>query len=106
MHTVRDLPACQKGVDHEHQVGWLLFDCRAKVMVPPVADQQQLRQAGCKDGHAQQGAAEDERQEETVVPLQTIMRWCQCRLTRRDASVIITNNRLQMSQLLVVARRL
>lgn len=38
-------------------------------MVAPLADQQQLCQAGGKDGAAQQGAAEDERQEEAVVPL-------------------------------------
>ena len=31
--------------------------------------EQQLSQAGAEDGHAQHSAAEDERQEETVVPL-------------------------------------
>lgn len=62
-------PASQESVDHEHQVGGLLPDGSAKVMIPPVVDEQQLRQAASKDSHAEQGAAEDERQEEPVVPL-------------------------------------
>jgi len=63
-------PASQHRVDDEHNVGRLLADGSAKVVVPPLADQQQLCQAGSKDGAAQQSAAEDERQEEAVVPLQ------------------------------------
>lgn len=62
-------PACQKGVDHEHQVGGLLANGSAKVMIPPVVDQQQLSQARSEDGHAEQGAIEDERQKEPVIPL-------------------------------------
>ena len=63
-------PASQHRVDDEHNVGRLLADGSAKVVVPPLADQQQLCQAGGKDGAAQQSAAEDEGKEEAVVPLQ------------------------------------
>ncbi len=63
-------PASQHRVDDERDVGRLLADGSAKVVVPPLADQQQLCQAGGKDGTTQQSAAEDERQEEAVVPLQ------------------------------------
>ncbi len=63
-------PASQHRVDDEHDVGRLLADGSAKVVIPPLADQQQLCQAGGKDGAAQQSAAEDEGQEEAVVPLQ------------------------------------
>lgn len=38
-------------------------------MVPPLIDEQKLSQARPKDGHAQQGAAEDEGKEKPVVPL-------------------------------------
>ena len=66
----RRLPAGEESIDHEGQVGRLLADSCAKVVVPPVADQQQLRQAGAKDGEAQHGTAEDEGKEEPVIPLQ------------------------------------
>lgn len=62
-------PASQESVDHEHQVGGLLADGSAKVMVSPVVDEQQLRQAASKYGHAEQSATEDERQEKPVIPL-------------------------------------
>ncbi len=55
------LPASQDRIDDEHQVGGFLADSSAKVVVAPVTDQQQLCQAGGKDGTAQQCAAEDER---------------------------------------------
>ena len=38
-------------------------------MIPPLVDEQKLSQARSKDGHAQEGAAEDEGQKESVVPL-------------------------------------
>ena len=63
-------PASQHRVDDEHDVSRFLADGSAKVVIPPLADQQQLCQAGGKNGAAQQSAAEDERQEEAIVPLQ------------------------------------
>ena len=62
-------PASQESVDDECQVGRLLADGSAEVIVPPLVDQQKLSQACPKDGHAQQGAAEDEGKEKSVVPL-------------------------------------
>ncbi|KAA6428582.1 MAG: hypothetical protein FRX49_01457 [Trebouxia sp. A1-2] len=59
-------PASQHRVDDEHDVGRLLADSSAKVVIPPLADQQQFCQAGGKDGAAQQSAAEDEGQEEAL----------------------------------------
>ena len=38
-------------------------------MVPPLVDEQKLGQARSKDGHAEEGAAEDEGQKEPIVPL-------------------------------------
>lgn len=67
-------PACQDRVDDEYNVSRLLADGSTEVVVAPLADQQQLCQAGGEDGAAQQGAAEDERQEEAVVPLHSTNR--------------------------------
>ena len=69
-------PARQESVDDEDQIGRLLADSCAKVVVPPLIDEQQLCQACPKDGHAEQGAAEYERQEEPVVPLQHTEHTC------------------------------
>ena len=68
------ITASQEGVDHEHQVGRLLLDGRAKAMVALVVNVDQLAHTGAEDGEAQQSAAEDECQEEPVVPLQQATR--------------------------------
>ena len=64
------LPACQESVNHEHQVGRLLADGCAKVVIPPVVDQQQLSQTRPKDGRAEESAAKNESEEEPIIPLQ------------------------------------
>ena len=64
------LPASQEGIDHEHQVGRLLLDGSPKVAIALVVNEDQLTHTCAEDGEAQQRTAENEGQEEPVIPLQ------------------------------------
>lgn len=63
-------PASQEGINHEDEVVGLLGKGFPEAAVLMMVNEDELGQARCKDGGAQQGTAEDESQEESVIPLQ------------------------------------